>query len=65
MRHGEASFKAPTDDLRELTEQGRLKIASNIEAKKNELQDARLILSSPILRAKQTALSQSLRELKK
>lgn len=55
MRHGEASFDTRNDDDRQLTENGRAKILANILQKKSELSDVKLLLSSPILRAKQTA----------
>lgn len=55
MRHGEASFRAPHDDLRELTEDGRRKIVFNVEKKRDELASIALFLSSPIKRARQTA----------
>lgn len=55
MRHGEAAFNTRNDNDRELTENGRLKIRSNILMKKNELENVQLFLSSPIRRAKQTA----------
>jgi len=55
MRHGEASFNAPHDDLRELTEKGRARIEWNISQKRNELSQVDAFFSSPILRAKQTS----------
>lgn len=55
MRHGEASFDAPRDDERELTERGRTKIRDNILRKQEELASVNLFLSSPIRRAQQTA----------
>lgn len=55
MRHGEASYDAPHDDLRELTDIGRLNITNNIKSKLDELGSVEKFLSSPILRAKQTA----------
>lgn len=55
MRHGEAAFNTPNDDDRELTDNGRSKIRSNILAKQSELASVELLLSSPIRRAKQTA----------
>lgn len=61
MRHGEASFHAPHDDLRQLTEKGRARIEWNITQRRDELSRAEGFFSSPILRAKQTAeLSKSL-----
>lgn len=55
MRHGEASFDAPSDDERELTENGRAKIRHNIQLKQEELAGVSQFLSSPIRRAQQTA----------
>lgn len=55
MRHGEASFDAAYDDVRELTERGRARIEWNVNQKHKELAGVDLFLSSPILRAKQTA----------
>ncbi len=55
MRHGEASFDARHDDERELTENGCIKIKSNIILKKSELENVKQFLSSPICRARQTA----------
>jgi phosphohistidine phosphatase len=56
MRHGEAAFNTRNDDDRELTDNGRAKIRSNILLKKSELASVQLLLSSPIRRAKQTAV---------
>lgn len=55
MRHGEASFDAPHDDVRELTELGRERIRWNVQQKQQELETAVCLLSSPLVRAKQTA----------
>ena len=55
MRHGEAAFNKANDDDRELTDDGRAKIRSNILLKKTELAAVQLFLSSPIRRARQTA----------
>jgi len=55
MRHGEAAFNTKNDDDRELTENGRAKIKSNILLKKPELEMVKQFLSSPIRRAQQTA----------
>ena len=55
MRHGEASFDAPNDDERALTENGRAKIRHNIQQKQDELAGVAQFLSSPIRRAQQTA----------
>jgi len=55
MRHGEAGFEAPTDDERELTENGRAKIQRQIESRRDELARVSLFLSSPLRRAVQTA----------
>lgn len=55
MRHGEASFNAPHDDLRQLTEKGRARIEWNIAQKRDELVAVECFFSSPILRAKQTS----------
>lgn len=55
MRHGEAGFNAPNDNLRELTDNGRERIKWNILQKFDELLTVDDFFSSPILRAKQTA----------
>jgi len=55
MRHGEAGLNAPHDDLRVLTENGRIRVESNVNQNRDELANAEAFFSSPILRAKQTA----------
>ena len=54
MRHGEASWEAPSDEQRPLTERGREQVRANVTMKKPALLDAALFLSSPFLRACQT-----------
>jgi len=55
MRHGDASYQAPHDDLRQLTDKGRDRIQWNISQKRDELSLVEAFFTSPILRAKQTS----------
>lgn len=55
MRHGQASFDVPSDNERPLTEAGIEQNRSNLQALQKQLQDVQLFLSSPLLRAQQTA----------
>ncbi|MFL0798344.1 MAG: phosphohistidine phosphatase SixA [Cellvibrionaceae bacterium] len=55
MRHGEASYDAPTDDERELTERGVGIVCIVAEQHKQELASVDVILHSPLVRARQTA----------
>ncbi|KTT42489.1 phosphohistidine phosphatase, partial [Pseudomonas oryzihabitans] len=54
LRHGEAEARAPSDELRELTVAGRAAVLRSAA----QLQDAdlQLILASPYVRARQTAV---------
>jgi len=55
FRHGEAEYTLGNDCDRELTQRGRLQLAANISAKKPLLTGADLLLSSPYIRAVQSA----------
>jgi len=55
MRHGEATHRAPSDFDRELTENGIDQNRHNLQLVKEQLQDIQLFLSSPLVRAQQTA----------
>lgn len=53
MRHGQASWSAPSDSLRPLTGTGREEVRNTVEQLKGEGIDR--IIASPYLRARQTA----------
>ena len=53
MRHGQASWSAPSDALRPLTDHGRLEVRCTIEQMTEMGVDR--IVASPYLRARQTA----------
>lgn len=55
LRHGEASYSACSDESRELTGFGRLQVQQVARQKISELGNVRLVLSSPLLRAQQSA----------
>lgn len=55
MRHGEASYDAPNDDVRQLTEKGRERIRHNFSMARTHIGQPSGLYSSPILRARQTA----------
>jgi phosphohistidine phosphatase len=55
MRHGEASFKAPSDIQRPLTERGIAQTKVIFDKYINEFGSIKIILASPYLRAQQTA----------
>lgn len=55
MRHAQASFNAPSDQERPITEKGLEQTNELIKRIKNELSDVEQIWSSELLRAKQTA----------
>ncbi|GGO75891.1 phosphohistidine phosphatase SixA [Marinobacterium nitratireducens] len=55
MRHGEAGFNAASDFERSLTEAGVAALDRLLEREHETLRDIRLIVSSPYLRARQTA----------
>ncbi len=55
MRHGEASYDAPTDDERELTDRGEGVVRYVAEQHRQDLADIDVILHSPLVRARQTA----------
>lgn len=54
MRHGEASDDAPSDDLRPLTDNGRLRLA-NASKVLHKIIDVDVVYASPRVRARQTA----------
>ena len=53
MRHGQASWSAPSDSLRPLTEVGRHQVRQTVEQLQGE--GINRIVASPYLRAQQTA----------
>ena len=53
MRHGQASWSAPSDSLRPLTEAGRHEVRHTVEQLQGE--GINRIVASPYLRAQQTA----------
>ncbi len=55
MRHGEAGWQGNSDMDRTLTDAGVDKVCANVEKRRNELQGLTRILTSPYLRARQTA----------
>ena len=55
LRHGNAVPAAPSDELRPLSERGKVEVESVISARKTELTRVSLCLVSPYLRAQQTA----------
>lgn len=54
-RHGEASFDAPSDRMRALTERGIAEAESAVQSAADKLQSVKTLWSSDFLRAKQTA----------
>ena len=54
-RHGEASFDAPSDRMRALTERGIADTESAVQSSEDMLQSVNSLWSSDFLRAKQTA----------
>lgn len=55
MRHGDASFNAPSDEERPLTDRGTGEVLSVIEQCRHELAGADAVYCSAFLRARQTA----------
>nr|WP_067289700.1 phosphohistidine phosphatase SixA [Marinobacterium profundum] len=55
MRHGEAAWDAAVDAERSLTPAGTAAVRSMLAAHKDQLKGIRAIVSSPYLRARQTA----------
>ncbi|MBB6523375.1 phosphohistidine phosphatase SixA [Pseudoteredinibacter isoporae] len=55
LRHGQASYQAPSDAERELTERGRLETEIIIREHLVQLNHPPVIVSSPYVRAQQTA----------
>ncbi len=55
MRHGEASFDAPTDELRPLTERGKQSVAAAATYLLEKLDDEPTVIASPLVRAQETA----------
>ena len=53
LRHGEAESRAPSDELRELTAAGRVAVLRS--AAEMQGADLQLVLTSPYVRARQTA----------
>ncbi|PJE80492.1 Phosphohistidine phosphatase SixA [invertebrate metagenome] len=56
MRHGQASWQASSDELRPLTEQGKLQAASTGQQLLQESLSVQKIITSPYLRARQTGV---------
>ncbi|GAA6153202.1 phosphohistidine phosphatase SixA [Pseudoteredinibacter isoporae] len=56
LRHGQASYQAASDAERELTERGRLETAQIVQEHLVSLEYPPAIVSSPYVRAQQTAL---------
>jgi phosphohistidine phosphatase len=55
MRHAQASFSAPSDRERPITELGIIQTKALLSANSDQFSDVNLIWSSDLLRAKQTA----------
>jgi phosphohistidine phosphatase len=55
MRHGEASFQAPSDMQRPLTERGIEQTKAVLDKNANDFNCIKTIFASPYLRAQQTA----------
>lgn len=55
MRHGEASWRAPCDAERPLTDQGVLRLRRTLSGAAEQMSDVDCIVHSPYLRAVQTA----------
>jgi len=55
LRHGEASFQAPSDELRELTSRGMDETRRVLERSGDAIPQSCLFLASPLVRAQQTA----------
>ncbi len=55
MRHAQASFNAPSDRERPITEAGVKQTKSLLDVNSEQISDINLIWSSDLLRAKQTA----------
>lgn len=55
LRHGEASYAAPSDDERELTRAGISQTGDIIVQQKDCIPDDVVVFSSPLIRARQTA----------
>lgn len=55
LRHGEASFDASTDEMRELTPRGYEETRWVLERYKNKIPADSVFLVSPLVRAQQTA----------
>ena len=55
MRHGEAGWDAPTDAQRSLTAAGSAAVKAMLAAHREQLNGVKAIVSSPYLRARQTA----------
>ncbi|SEQ37726.1 phosphohistidine phosphatase, SixA [Amphritea atlantica] len=55
LRHGEAGFDAPRDELRYLTERGRLQLRQLLTQQADEFAGVQRIVHSPYLRTCQTA----------
>tara|TARA_R110001592_G_scaffold341474_1_gene630551 strand:+ start:23395 stop:23844 length:450 start_codon:yes stop_codon:yes gene_type:complete len=55
MRHAQASFSAPSDRERPITESGIKQTKDLLKAHRHQISDINLIWSSDLLRAKQTA----------
>ena len=55
MRHGEASWSAPTDFDRPLTSEGREQLVAMVKQRQRQLRGISKIVCSPYLRTRQTA----------
>ncbi|MDO6563460.1 phosphohistidine phosphatase SixA [Amphritea sp. 1_MG-2023] len=55
MRHGEAGYDAPSDELRHLSEQGRQRVQQMLNQHESLLDGVSRIVHSPYLRTLQTA----------
>lgn len=55
LRHGEAGYDAPSDELRPLTANGRLRLEAMLQSASGKLQTVGRIIHSPYLRTTQTA----------
>lgn len=55
LRHGEASYEAPSDDERELTPAGIAQTADILIQQKEFIPNDTVVFSSPLIRAQQTA----------
>ncbi len=55
LRHGQAEPQKTTDEMRNLTDKGRLEVAASLNKAGADLKSVQQIWASPLIRAQQTA----------